>query len=210
MNNLNKKIVLCGYSGHAYVLAEAIFNSNLKILGYDDKNISDNNPFGLNYLGYEKDKNFKYWDRKYNFVIGIGDQKTRLDVSKYIRSKSEKIINIFHPSSLISENTELGNGIFIARNAVVNTFCKIGNDVIINTSASIDHECIIESGVHVAPSAVVLGNVKIGINSFIGANSTIKQGVNIGSNVIVGAGSVVLNDVPDNTLVYGNPAKQKL
>ena len=41
----------------------------------------------------------------------------------------------------------------------------------------------------------------------IGANATIKQGVTIGKNVIIGSGSVVLNDVPDDSVFVGNPAK---
>ena len=44
-------------------------------------------------------------------------------------------------------------------------------------------------------------------NAWIGANATILQGVTIGENAIVSAGSVVSNDVPDNTIVGGIPAK---
>jgi acetyltransferase-like isoleucine patch superfamily enzyme len=40
----------------------------------------------------------------------------------------------------------------------------------------------------------------------IGSNSTILP-VKIGNNVIIGAGSVVTKDIPDNCVVYGNPAK---
>jgi acetyltransferase-like isoleucine patch superfamily enzyme len=36
---------------------------------------------------------------------------------------------------------------------------------------------------------------------------TVLCGVTVGENAIVGAGSVVLKDVPDNTIVAGNPAK---
>jgi acetyltransferase-like isoleucine patch superfamily enzyme len=32
-------------------------------------------------------------------------------------------------------------------------------------------------------------------------------GVTVGENSIVGAGSIVTKDVPDNTIVAGNPAK---
>jgi maltose O-acetyltransferase len=41
---------------------------------------------------------------------------------------------------------------------------------------------------------------------FIGAESVVMPGVTIGSNVIVGANSTVTHDVPDNTVVAGNPA----
>ena len=44
-------------------------------------------------------------------------------------------------------------------------------------------------------------------NCWIGAGSVILPGVTVGENSIVGAGSVVTKDVPDNTVVAGNPAK---
>jgi len=51
--------------------------------------------------------------------------------------------------------------------------------------------------------------VNIGENSFIGINSTVINDVKIGSNSLIAAGSVVIENVPDNTLVAGNPAKIK-
>lgn len=47
----------------------------------------------------------------------------------------------------------------------------------------------------------------IGSNVTLGANVVIIGGIRIGNNVVVGAGSVVVNDVPDNAVVAGNPAK---
>ena len=41
----------------------------------------------------------------------------------------------------------------------------------------------------------------------IGANATIVCGVNIGKFSMIGAGAVVTKDVPDFSLVVGNPAK---
>ena len=49
--------------------------------------------------------------------------------------------------------------------------------------------------------------VSIGDNCFIGARVTILPGVKIGNNVIVGAGSVVKGEIPDNSVIFGNPAK---
>lgn len=44
-------------------------------------------------------------------------------------------------------------------------------------------------------------------NVFIGCNSTILPGIKIGPNAVIAAGSVVTKDVPENTVVAGNPAR---
>ncbi|MBB5265381.1 maltose O-acetyltransferase [Catenibacillus scindens] len=52
-----------------------------------------------------------------------------------------------------------------------------------------------------------VGRIKIGSNVFIGAGAIILPGIEIGDNVIVGAGAVVTKDIPNDSLVVGNPAK---
>lgn len=52
-------------------------------------------------------------------------------------------------------------------------------------------------------------DIVIGKNVWIGANSVILLGVTIGNNSVVAAGSVVKEDVPDNVIVAGSPAKIK-
>lgn len=49
--------------------------------------------------------------------------------------------------------------------------------------------------------------VKIGNDVWIGGKVTITPGVTVGNNVVIAAGAVVVNDVPDNSLVGGVPAK---
>lgn len=52
-----------------------------------------------------------------------------------------------------------------------------------------------------------IGRISIGNNVGIGANTIVLPNVQIGDNCIIGAGSVVTKDVPDNTVVAGNPAR---
>jgi acetyltransferase-like isoleucine patch superfamily enzyme len=49
--------------------------------------------------------------------------------------------------------------------------------------------------------------VRIGAGSWVGARALVLPGVTIGSRCVIAAGSVVSRDVPDETLVAGNPAR---
>ena len=51
------------------------------------------------------------------------------------------------------------------------------------------------------------GRVTIRKNAKIGTHSVIMPGVTIGENAIVGACSFVTDDIPDNAVAYGMPAK---
>lgn len=52
-----------------------------------------------------------------------------------------------------------------------------------------------------------IGSIEIFDNVFIGSNSTILYNTKIGPNAIIAAGSVVTSDVPEGSIVGGNPAK---
>ena len=204
-----KEIILAGYSGHGFVVAEAALTSAMNIKHYAEFNALPINPFSLNYIGFEGDESFPGWEMDCDYILGIGDNKIRYKVAKLIADKGKSLLNVIHPSASIGAKVNLGTGNFTARNVSINPLVSIGNYCILNTGCIIEHECVIEDGAHIAPGAVLAGNVTVGERAFIGANSVIKQGIKIGRDVIIGAGSVVVKDIPDNVTVYGNPAKIK-
>ncbi len=207
MSGKDNACILLGYSGHAFVVAEAHLLSGGRLDRYADLLERTFNPFELIYAGSEQDENFPFWKKETSFILGIGNNAVRTKVAALVRHKGFDCAVVTHPSARVSSTTKVSAGTFIARNVAVNPFCTIGTDVILNTSCSIDHQCNIGNGVHVAPGAVLAGNVKVGERSFIGANSVIKQGVIIGNDVVVGAGAVVLHDIVSNETVVGNPAR---
>lgn len=81
--------------------------------------------------------------------------------------------------------------------------------IVINSGSVIGDNCNILQN-------VTLGNIKrgkykgapiIGNNVYLGPSATIVGRVHIGNNVLVAANSFVNFDVPDNSLVIGNPAQ---
>jgi acetyltransferase-like isoleucine patch superfamily enzyme len=53
----------------------------------------------------------------------------------------------------------------------------------------------------------IFGRIKIGNNVFIGNQCIILPNTIIGDNCIIGVGSVVRGQIPENSVLIGNPAK---
>ncbi len=199
------KVVLLGYSGHSYVIAEILQLSGYIISGYCEKTETINNPFNLDYLGYEANNKVEQnlIRQNYYYFPAIGDNKKRESVTFYLKNLDLRPVNAIHPDSSISKKSTLGKGILISAGARVNPLSSI------HDGAIFEHECNIGKFSHIAPGAVLVGNVIVGERSFVGANAIVKEGISIGSDVIIGAGAVVIHNVPDCSLVVGNPAKIK-
>lgn len=166
-----------------------------------------NNPYKLDYLGFESDSSFSAWAEPLDYILGIGDNSIRTKVANIVISKGKALVSVVDPSATISAQARIGNGTYVGKRCIINTMAQIGDYCILNSGSIIEHDCMISNGVHVAPGATLLGNVKIGEQSFVGANAVIKENVKIGKHVVVGAGAVVIKDIPDFSKVAGNPAK---
>lgn len=57
------------------------------------------------------------------------------------------------------------------------------------------------------PDEIAVRPIVIEDNVFIGADVFVLKGVTIGKNSVIGAGAVVTQDIPENAIAAGNPAK---
>jgi len=93
---------------------------------------------------------------------------------------------------VIGENTFFGYGgigVVIHKRTIIGKNCMIGANVTIGGKSGKKEVPSIGNNVSISTGAKILGPIKIG------------------NNVIIGANSVVLNDIPDNSVVVGIPAK---
>lgn len=119
----------------------------------------------------------------------------------------ERFETLIHPTASVSRMAELGRGVVVFQHVTVTARVRIGHHVIILPNSVISHDDVIGDYTCVAGGVSVSGGVRIGPASYLGAGSSIKGNLTIGGRCLVGMGSVVINDVPDNTVVVGNPAR---
>ncbi len=123
----------------------------------------------------------------------------------------------------IGDETKIGPFVEIQKNATIGKRCKISSHTFICEGVVIEDEVFVGHGVmfindKFPRAATDSGQLQteedwkvvktlVGKGASLGSNATIMCGITVGKGAIVGAGSVVVGDVPQNTVVAGNPAK---
>jgi UDP-2-acetamido-3-amino-2,3-dideoxy-glucuronate N-acetyltransferase len=116
----------------------------------------------------------------------------------------------------IGKNCMIGEGVHIGNNVKIGNNCKIQNHSLIYEGV------ILEDDVFIGPNVITTNDLYprafgewterfaktlIKRGAGVGANSTIVCGTTLGEFCMVGAGSVVVDDVMNQSLVKGNPAR---
>lgn len=196
--------VIIGFGGHARSVADSIKRvGKYNIIGYTDITASN---CQYKYLGSDTVLKNLYESGVRKAVLGVGylgNSYKRDLLVKLAKDIGFEFPIIRDPSAIISDGVQIGEGVFIGKNVVINSDSNIGSYCIINTGTIVEHENVIGDFSHISVGVVLCGKVEIGHHTMIGANTTVIQGKRVGNNCIVGANSTVLKSVEDNMKVYG-------
>ena len=145
-----------------------------------------------------------------NFVITVGQIKSanlRKKLFDLIKQVGGKFPVIVSPNAHASKHSEIGEGTVVFHNVVINANAKIGINCILNTKCVIEHDAKVGNNCHVSTGAIINGDSVLGSDSFLGSMSCISSQVKVGNNCVIGAGSLIVKNLEDNTIAYGNPLK---
>lgn len=119
------------------------------------------------------------------------------------------------PGAIIRDRVSIGDNAVIMMGAVINIGAVIGEGTMIDMGAILGGRATVGKNCHIGAGTVLAGVVEpasatpviIEDGVMIGANAVVLEGVHVGRGAVVAAGAVVVEDVPDNTVVAGVPAR---
>ena len=122
---------------------------------------------------------------------------------------------------MIRESNRIGDNVSIGTHSIVEHHVVIGDNVRVHSDVFIPEYCVLEDDCWIGPAVIMTNadyprshNVKerlrgavIRKGARIGAGVILLPGVTIGRNALIGAGAVVVEDVEDEAVMVGNPAR---
>ncbi|MCD4498924.1 acetyltransferase [Chromobacterium vaccinii] len=207
-------VIVIGAGGHAVVVADALLEAGVEVLGYTDPDPSlhGSRRLGLPVLGGDEALAGYVPERVWlvngmGFVSGSGRTAARARAQQRLQAQGWTFAPVIHPRALVSRHATLAADAQVLAGAIVQAGARIGVSTIINTAAVVEHDAIVGAWCHVATRATLCGQTHVGDGCLIGAGAVLRQSVSVGADTVIGAGAVVLRDSAGGEIVCGVPAR---
>lgn len=206
-----KDLIIVGASGFGREVLQWVKHCNAKgdkwnVRGFIDDNLKALDGYKCDYQIIDSIRDYKVKEGDH-FAIAIALPKVKKIVVEILKSKGAKFATIIHPTAIISEFCEIGEGVIITANAKISPNVKVGNYVTL-LGSGFGHDVVVEDFCTITGNCSINGHVTLGEGSFIGSNSCIAPGKKIGAWSLVAMGSMVITNVKSDTKVMGNPARK--
>lgn len=111
------------------------------------------------------------------------------------------------PRAIVGMDVTIGPGALIEAGAVIGPGVTIGEGAIVDVGVVVAHDCSIGPFSHLSPGCRLSGVVCLTENVLVGVGAALNSTITIGKNVIITPGAAVMNDLPDDVIAGGVPAK---
>lgn len=135
------------------------------------------------------------------FILGVSHVGFRQKVLETMKAKGAKFYTVIHPTALIADDAQIGEGCCIAPFCVIGPNIKIGNFNQMTSYTAISHDCVLGTN-NVFSTVIVCGRVHVGDNNTFYIRSTVQPDLTIGNNNTIAAGMIVDTNLENDSTVF--------
>lgn len=209
---MNKVIYALGVGHNTSVfidLAEACGYAVKGLYHFNDERTGEIDH-GFEILGSFEDLLSKPTLKSMNFLLTMGDNKIRTELSNQIISLGGEVPSLIHPTAVISRFAKISPvGVYISPFSYVQADSSIGDNTVLLSHVNISHTTNIGRSCFIAGGATIGAYTTMEDFVFVGqgALSISAKAKHIGHHAFIGARSLLTRDIPANVVVAGSPAR---
>jgi sugar O-acyltransferase (sialic acid O-acetyltransferase NeuD family) len=214
------RYLVIGAAGYAQEVAWSLREQSVvagepcEMLFFDDQRVRGELPSGLGaVMGTLADltqlvANSSRRSTPTELVLGVGLPHVKSSIVTRLSHLGLQWKTVIHPRAIIGPNVEIGDGSYVAANAVLTVNVRVGRFVTINIHCQVAHDDVIQDFVTLHPDTHLSGGVAIGAGAELGTGSVVIPGVSIGPWAVLGAGCTAVKSLPGGRTYVGLPARE--
>ncbi len=191
------------------ILAQNSMKPTWNVLGFidDDAHLWGQEFCGIKVLGGSKIAS----DLPSTQVLAVPGKpenyNQRDKIIQRIEIDHERFATVLDPTVRVAPDALIGKNTLLMANVVISCSVKVGNHCVVLPNTVISHDSYVGDYSVIGSNVSISGSCNISQNCYIGSGTRIKDHITVGSQSMIGIGSCVINDVEENEIVAGNPAR---
>ena len=183
------KKALIGFGGHA---REVMVQMGIKLTCFVDDDFVTGDSLPLS----------SFDPKEFAVIVAVSNSQNRNDIVNRLPPET-KYFTFIHPTALVMDNVEIGEGSFIGAYSILTTNIKLGSHSLLNRGNHIGHDCVIGDYFSAMPGSIVSGDVSIGDRVYLGTNSSIREKLKITNDVTVGLNTGIVKSIVKGGVYIG-------
>lgn len=141
------------------------------------------------------------------YVVATGEPSIKAALVTKLEAAGGTMLTVIHPTSYVASTARIGRGAVVCPFAFVGPSAELAPHVTMNVHSGCGHNSKLGSFSVLSPYASVSGAAELGQQVFMGTHAYVAPEKKIGDRSKISAGAFAVEDVPQDSLAVGNPAR---
>lgn len=140
-------------------------------------------------------------------MMGIASPEGKKKLASLLKGRGARFESFIHPGTCMGHFNSIGEGVLIYGGFGMTVNVRLGNFTTMQ-GCYLGHDVTVGDFTTISSFCNIMGYADIGQSVFMGSNVAVVPNTRVGNGAYLCAGSVIIKDVPANSKMLGNPARE--